>query len=234
MSKHTDLAEQSHWRRIKSFVKREGRLSSRQKEALTAHWWQFGLCQAEGLLDFGQLRPAYKAIILEIGFGMGDSLIEMARQSPDCLFIGVEVHRPGVGNLLYLANEYGLKNLRVFCDDAVEVLRACIPNNGLDKLQIFFPDPWPKQRHHKRRLIQQAFIEQLTPKLKPQGVLHLATDWQDYAKHMQKVMQQTSSFSPIKAESRLEAPWLKRPQTKYERRGQSLGHEIYDGWFERV
>ena len=139
---------------------------------------------------FGRVAP----VVLEIGFGMGDSLAEMAANAPENDFIGVEVHTPGVGRLMYLVQEAGLTNVRTYEDDAVEVLAQCIPDNSLSRVQIYFPDPWHKARHHKRRLIQPQFVQTLRNKLTVGGVLHLATDWENYAEHMMDVMAEAEGY----------------------------------------
>ena len=155
--------------------------------------------------------------VLEIGFGMGDSLFEMSQSDLATNYIGVEVHRPGVGHLLQLSDKAGLQNLRIFRDDSIDVLKQCINDKSLSKIQIFFPDPWHKKKHHKRRLISDEFVELLKSKLKDDGVLHIATDWMPYAEHIREVMTHWR-----------EVPIPTRPITKYERRGLRLNHEVTD------
>jgi tRNA (guanine-N7-)-methyltransferase len=164
---------------------------------------------------------------------MGQSLIAMAQAHPDWNYIGVEVHPPGVGNLLRLGAEAKLTNLKVYKADAKAVLADCIPDNSLDRVQIFFPDPWHKTRHHKRRLIQDEFVQELRPKLKIGGVLHLATDWEPYAKHMMTVLSAAEGFSNCNGAG----AWAQehdRPPTKFEQRGQKLGHGVWDLLFMRT
>jgi tRNA (guanine-N7-)-methyltransferase len=214
-------------RTVKSFVIRIGRMTAAQKQAYEANWPLHGLDADAGLLDphkaFGRDAP----LVFEIGFGMGQSLVAMAEAHPDWNYIGVEVHPPGVGNVLRLAAEAQLTNLKVYKADAKAVLADCIADASLDRVQIFFPDPWHKTRHHKRRLIQGDFIQELRPKLKVGGVLHLATDWEPYAKHMLKVLAAAEGFT----NSNGAATWATehdRPLTKFEQRGQRLGHGVWD------
>lgn len=219
-------------RRIRSFVLRQGRITQAQEYALNILWPRFGLDSEqpfEQLHAFNREAP----LILEIGFGNGESLGEMAAASPERNFIGVEVHKPGVGHLLLKIEEKGLKNIRIYCADAVEVLSKAMPDACLDGLQIFFPDPWHKKRHHKRRLISNDFARLAASKLKPGGILHCATDWEPYAEHMLEVLEGCPSFSNL-AGKRLYSPRPDyRPRTKFESRGQRLGHGVWDLLFAR-
>lgn len=177
-------------------------------------------------------RPA--PVTLEIGYGNGETLAAMAAADPASDFIGIEVHRPGVGHLLLELEQRELANVRVYVADAVEVLECCIPDHALDRVLLFFPDPWPKKRHHKRRIVQPAFIRQLARKLVPGGILHMATDWEDYAGHMLGVMEPATAFRNLAGAGNYSARPGYRPVTKFERRGQRLGHEVRDLVFERV
>lgn len=231
---HGETPSEKPLRRIRSFVLRTGRMTKGQQQAYEQFWSQAGLSLEDGLVDpvavFGRSAPQ----VFEIGFGMGQSLVEMAAREQDKDFIGVEVHRPGVGRLLMAMGEQGLTNLRVYCDDAVEVLQNCIADGSLDRVQVYFPDPWHKKKHHKRRLIQPAFVAQLRQKLKPGGVLHLATDWENYAEHMLEVMNAAPGYRN-QAGNKHYAPrpdW--RPLTKFEQRGQRLGHGVWDLLFEAI
>lgn len=210
--------------RIRSFVRREGRVTVRQRNALEQLWDRYvvDLQQIESTADIF----ADGEVTLEIGFGMGASLAELATAQPQMQFLGVEVHRPGVGSLLADIEERGLTNIRIICADVIDVL-AKIPVQSLQRVLIFFPDPWHKKRHHKRRLVQVDFVEQLKQRLKPQGILHFATDWEHYAEHMQAVMTQLTGFT------RLADDADPRPQTKFERRGIRLGHCVTDLVFKR-
>lgn len=174
-------------RRIRSFVRRQGRLTEGQSRALEDFWQDYGLELSEEPLNIAECFGREAPTILEIGFGNGDSLLAMAENQPDKNFIGIEVHRPGVGGLINNAQRNGTDNIRVYCDDAIEVLKR-IPEGSLAGLQLFFPDPWHKKRHHKRRIVQPAFAETIASKLQSGGYFHMATDWENYAEHMMEVM----------------------------------------------
>jgi tRNA (guanine-N7-)-methyltransferase len=224
-------AEVQH-RPIRSFVLRAGRLGSGQQKAIEELGPRYVLPYQSAPLDlsasFGREAPK----ILEIGFGMGQATAEIAREHPDIDYLGVEVHTPGVGALLKLIGEQGIANLRIVQHDAVEVLRHMIPQAGLDGIHIFFPDPWHKKRHHKRRLIQPAFAQLLAERLRPGGYLHLATDWEDYARQMLEVLGATPLLRNS-AETYAPRPHY-RPLTKFEQRGMRLGHGVWDLVFLRV
>ncbi len=220
-------------RKVRSFVKREGRLTKGQAKALEDNWKNMGLNHADGLLNFNQVFGNDNPVVLEIGFGMGKSLVEMAKNDPNSNFIGIEVHRPGVGACLMDAAEAGVTNLRVYEHDAVEVLADCIADASLSKLQLFFPDPWHKKRHHKRRIVQPEFVENLREKLKIDGVFHMATDWENYAEHMLEVMNSAEKFENLSTTNDyVERPDF-RPLTKFEARGHRLGHGVWDLMFAR-
>lgn len=225
--------ENPHTRRIRSFVRREGRITPAQQRALQRLWPRFGL-EAQGLQDldacFGRSAPR----TLEIGFGNGQALATMAEHAPEQDFIGIEVHRPGVGHLLLELESRGLTNVRVFCADALDVLRVCLPDASLDRVLLFFPDPWPKKRHHKRRILQPAFIDLLAGKLKPGGIFHLATDWENYAGQMLETMTQSTAFTNRAAGGGFAPKPAYRPLTKFEQRGLRLGHGVWDLVFKRV
>lgn len=188
-----------------------------QKRALDTAWPAYGLSVADGVLDLETLFVKPGPVILEIGFGMGDSLFEMAASNPHLNYIGVEVHRPGVGHLLKLAADAELRNLKVFSEDSIDVLSQCVPVKSLAGVQIFFPDPWHKKKHHKRRLINAAFVALIESRLTVGGVLHIATDWANYAEWIQEVL----AGWPV-------ADIPDRVETKYERRGKRLEHEVFD------
>jgi tRNA (guanine-N7-)-methyltransferase len=212
---------------IRSYVRREGRITTRQQVALNSLGDKFGLDPKGSLSNlatvFGQDVPC----VLEIGFGMGHSLLAMAKAMPDKNFIGVEVYRPGIGSLLAGLETQGLSNVRVYCADAKEVLTHCLPDASLQGIQIFFPDPWPKKRHHKRRLITADFVRLLSKKLQLNGYLHLATDWQDYAQQMLQVVSEDSNFYNPYTNGFAPRPTA-RPLTKFEKRGEKLGHAVWD------
>ena len=221
-------SDQKITHRIKSFVLRQGRLSAGQKKAIENNWPKFGLQVENKLLDFVDLFGRDAPTIVEIGFGMGKSLAEMAETNPQNNYIGIEVHRPGVGALLKLLEDKGLSNVRVFNDDAIEVLEKCIPLNSLAGVYLFFPDPWHKKRHHKRRIVQAAFADKIAQHLKPRGQFHMATDWENYAEHMMEVMSASSSYDNISGEGQYTPRPDYRPLTKFEARGQRLGHGVWD------
>lgn len=224
-------AEVQH-RPIRSFVLRAGRLGAGQQKAIEELGPRYVLPYQSEPLDlaasFGREAPK----VLEIGFGMGQATAEIAREHPDIDYLGVEVHTPGVGALLKLIGEQGIANLRIIQHDAVEVLRHMIPQAGLNGIHIFFPDPWHKKRHHKRRLIQPAFARLLAERLRPGGYLHLATDWEDYARQMLEVLGATPLLRNS-AETYAPRPHY-RPLTKFEQRGMRLGHGVWDLVFLRV
>lgn len=214
-------------RSIKSFVLRQGRMTDRQKLAMEKYWPEYGLRSQNGLLALPLIFQRSAPTFLEIGFGMGNSLAMMAEEHPENNYIGVEVHKPGVGSLLDLCHQAQLTNVRVFNEDVNLVLAQALPDDVLAGIYIFFPDPWPKQRHRKRRLVQVEFIQKLLPKLKQGGFIHLATDWQDYAEQMQKVMAQVPELASQAAHG-------ERPRTKFEQRGERLGHGIWDLMFTKL
>ncbi|MDB5988002.1 MAG: tRNA (guanine-N7)-methyltransferase [Nevskia sp.] len=228
-------------RAIRSFVLREGRITPAQAQALDALWPRYGLGSGDSrpgndalpaidaALLFGRKAP----LAIEIGFGSGDHLAECAAARPETDFIGIEVHRPGVGRLLQRAQQLGLNNLRVACADAVEVLRVALPAGGVDEAMIFFPDPWPKKRHHKRRLIQTDFARLLARVLRPGGRLRLATDWAEYAAHMREVLDPLAEFENLAGDSGYMTRPDDRPTTRFEARGLRLGHAVFDLEYRR-
>jgi len=226
--------EQKPLRRVRSFVVRAGRMTEGQQRSLDQNWPRYGLELADGRLDYAEVFGHEAPVVLEIGFGMGDSLIEMARQAPEKDFIGIEVHPPGVGRLLARAAEEGLSNIRVYCDDAIEVLERCIPDASLDTLQLFFPDPWPKKRHHKRRIVQPEFAQKIRQKLTIGGCFHMATDWENYAEHMMEVMSAAEGYRNAAGAGHYSPQPEWRPVTKFQTRGERLGHGVWDLIFERV
>jgi tRNA (guanine-N7-)-methyltransferase len=220
-------------RRIRSFVLRQGRLTKGQERALETGLPKFGIPYAEAVLNFNQLfgRTESKKI-LEIGFGMGETTAKIAQTLPDCDFIAAEVHTPGVGSLLKLIEENAIPNIRIIQHDVVEVLQHMVPEASLDGVHIFFPDPWHKKRHHKRRLIQAEFVKVLCSKLKPRGYLHVATDWQEYAEWVLDLLKAEPQLQNTATEY-AEKPSY-RPLTKFENRGIKLGHGVWDMVFKRI
>jgi tRNA (guanine-N7-)-methyltransferase len=221
-------------RPVRSFVLRAGRLTEGQKRALEELWPLYGIEEGEGELDLASLFGNYQPVIVEIGFGNGDATWQMASHQADENFLGVEVHKPGVGHLLLKIEEHGIGNLRIANEDAVELLGRRVANHCLSGVRIYFPDPWPKKRHHKRRIIQPRFVSQLAGKMKPGGILHLATDWEPYAEHMLEVMRSSPAFENLSADGGTVSRPQWRPETKYEKRGERLGHGVYDLVFRRV
>lgn len=206
---------------VRSFVKRYRKLTPNQQKTFDEGWEVYGL-------DITKEAPINKIpLVLEIGFGMGLTLLNFAKKYPKQNFIGVEIHQPGILTLLSQLKLQPLNNIHIYHEDAVTVLQECIFDNSLAKVLIFFPDPWPKKRHHKRRLIQPKFIELLQKKLKPHGILHIATDWEDYANHIIAVLKNNSAFKLLEPhESR--AFLEDRISTKFEQRGKKQGHTIFD------
>ncbi|BBB28170.1 tRNA (guanine-N7-)-methyltransferase [Neptunomonas japonica JAMM 1380] len=226
--------EKKHMRTVRSFVKRAGRTTEGQEKALEEVWPVMGLEIKNGLVDFNEVFGREAPVVLEIGFGMGDSLLEMASCEPHKNFVGIEVHSPGVGRLLSNANEEGLTNIRVYAEDAVEVFKQCVPDNSLDTLQLFFPDPWHKKRHHKRRIVQPDFAQSIRKKLKVGGYFHMATDWENYAEHMMEVMSSAEGYKNKMGDGQYSPQPEWRPVTKFQRRGERLGHGIWDLMFEKT
>jgi tRNA (guanine-N7-)-methyltransferase len=219
-------------RSIRSYVLRQGRISNAQRRAHTELLPVFGIAFSPTPLDlddaFGRAAPK----ILEIGFGMGETTAEIAQQHPECDYLGIEVHTPGVGSLLARVAELRLQNVRVVQHDAVEVLQHMIAPGTLEGVHIFFPDPWPKKRHHKRRLFQAPFVALLASKMKRGAVLHACTDWEDYARQMLEVFSAEAALANT-ATDYADRPDA-RPQTKFERRGLALGHRVWDLMFTRT
>lgn len=220
-------------RRVRSFVRRAGRITGAQQRALAELWPRFGIDFAAQALDFDTLFGRHASRVLEIGFGNGEALLALAAAASDRDFIGIEVHEPGVGHALLRARELGLSNLRVWCHDAVEVLESQIPDESIAEALIFFPDPWPKSRHHKRRLIQPDFAVLLARKLVPAGVLRLATDWQHYAEQMLEVLNACPLLVNCAAQDGYVERPESRPPTRFELRGRRLGHDVWDLAFRR-
>lgn len=222
--------DQRRHRRVRSFVRRPGRLTPAQQRALEELLpiFEIGPHVTDVSGAFNHDRP----LVVEIGFGNGAALVWMAANEPDKNFIGIEVHEPGVGRLLRDIQEKGLANVRVAMRDAVEVLAGQVPAGCLSEARIYFPDPWPKKRHHKRRLVQAGFIDLLAERIRPGGLLHLATDWQPYADWMLEQLEPSAHFETLGDPFVQRPPW--RPQTHFERRGERKGHEIADLLYRRA
>jgi len=242
-------------RRIKSFVLRQGRMTVGQQHAYDNLWSTYGIGVKLGdnndieekekqqpavLLDFQQIFNNSNPVHLEIGFGMGDSLIEMASSSPDINFLGIEVHTPGVGRILQRIEEQQLTNLRIFHADAIEILEQQIPLESLSAVYLYFPDPWHKRRHNKRRIVSKQFIQLVYSRLQNDGIFHMATDWQDYAVHMLNELTQTIKENPSlnlinqsPSGDYIKRP-IWRPETKFEAKGLRKGHNIWDLLYKKL
>lgn len=221
------------YRPIRSFVERQGRVSPIIRQAFQQIWPKYELPLTNEKLDFKQVFGRIAPITLEIGFGDGRSLLSMARDNPQRDYIGIEVYKAGIVKLLVGAHEQGLTNIRVFCADALEVLNNCIADNSLEQVQLFFPDPWPKARHHKRRIVQPKFTSLITNKLRLDGTFHAATDWEEYAEHMLTVLEAQSDMVNVAGKLRFADRPASRPLTKFEQRGQRLGHGTWDLIFRK-
>ena len=220
----------THMRKVRSFVRRPGRATAAQRRAFAELLPRYGVSD-NARLDLVQLFGREARRVLDIGFGDGEALVTSAVNNPGVDYLGVEVHEPGVGHLLLLLEKTGATNVRVIARDAADVLPEIIEDASFDCVDLFFPDPWPKKRHHKRRLVQPAFIAEVKRVLKPHGLLHVATDWADYARHTSEVLAATPEFEPIAAEALRDEPLAKRPPTKFERRGRRLGHDVADLYY---
>lgn len=221
-------------RRIRSFVKRQGRITPGQQAAVRNLLSQYGLNLEQGEVDLVQSFGRDAPVALEIGCGNGDAMIEMAQQHPEWNFIGVEVYEPGVGRLLANVEKHGLQHVRVCMHDAVEVLRQNISDASLSRVMIYFPDPWHKKRHNKRRLVQPEFVALLVQKLVVGGELHMATDWADYAEQMLEVANQAPALQNTAPDGGYVPRPDFRPLTKFEQRGQRLGHGVWDLIYTRT
>ena len=220
-------------RPIRSFVRREGRLTSSQEKALTDHWATYGVEAGSDPIDLTRLFGRQNKRVLEIGFGNGDSLATQATAYPDTDFLGIEVHRPGVGHLLIKIEEFGLTNIRISQSDAIDVLQEQISETSVDTLQLFFPDPWPKKKHHKRRIVQRDFVELVASRLVAGGVFHVATDWGPYAEYIDEVMQASVDlFRDVSLPNHQRPDY--RPMTKFEKRGLKKGHGVWDLIYKKI
>ena len=226
------LTEAARSRGVRSFVLRAGRVTQAQQRALSLLWPKYGIEFSPQPADLDSIFGRRAPRGLEIGFGNGENLATLAEAHPDRDYLGIEVHRPGVGRLLLAADASGLSNVRVLCHDAVEVLERQLPSHSLDSVMILFPDPWPKKRHNKRRLIQPAFVELVADRLKPGGILRLATDWAPYAAQMLEVLSACPAFENLSATATQVEPGGDRIATRFEKRGRRLGHGVWDFAFK--
>ena len=240
-----------HLRPIRSYVQRAGRMTTAQRRALEELGPRYQVVDDIAPLDWTLLFGRAAPVVIEIGFGNGASLLAMAAAQPEKNFIGVEVHRPGIGQLLMGLAQDGITNVRLVCGDALEFLQRRVMDDSVDAVHLFFPDPWPKVRHHKRRLVQAEFAQLVRRKLRTGGYFHMATDWQPYAEHMMQTMTQAPGYTntvgahnycPRPLENAPAFPVLPpslavaeyRPLTKFERRGQRLGHGVWDLVFQKL
>jgi tRNA (guanine-N7-)-methyltransferase len=216
---------------IRSFVRREGHFTKAQRAALEQHWPHYGveLNANREHFNLDTLFVKQQPVVLDVGFGNGESLLALAEQHPQLNYLGVEVYRPGIGNVLRNAFDAKIENIRVINADVVELLQNHIAANSFSAVLIWFADPWPKKRHHKRRLIQVPFLELLAEKLISEGELNIATDWQPYAVHIEETVKLSGLFQKMSASSFIQ----QRPQTKFERRGEKLGHEVSDQVYKK-
>lgn len=216
------------FRAIRSFVLRQGRLTKAQQNALDNYWQEYGIEYKKKLLSPETVFNNNHDVFIEIGFGNGDSLLQQVKNQPKNNFIGIEVHSPGVGHLIHNAQVDDVKNLRIIRHDAVEVLHHQIADNSVTQFQLFFPDPWHKKKHHKRRIIKPDFIQLIRKKLKSGGHFHMATDWQHYAEHMLEQMDEAEGFINSSGKGKYSQTKGARCETKFERRGLKLGHGVWD------
>ena len=214
--------------KIQSFVRRSGRLTLGQRTGLIDLWPQFGVDISSGIIDLNSLFKKIQPITLEIGFGNGDSLLEMAINAPDQNFLGIEVYEAGIGRLINEANKHQLSNLKIIKADAVKVLEHHIKDDSFDTFQLFFPDPWHKKKHHKRRIIQTDFLNLISNKLQDGGTMHMATDWENYAEYMMVTLEKHPHFKNAMGAHKYSLRPEHRPITKFERRGERLGHGVWD------
>ena len=221
-------------RTIRSFVRRTGRMTSGQASALERLWPVYGVESSSGVLNFTTLFGRSAPVVLEIGFGNGDTLVEQARQHPDLDYLGIEVHEPGVGHCLMQAEKQDVSNLRLVTHDAIDVLQDQITDNSLDRVNLYFPDPWPKKRHHKRRIIQLVFLARIAQKLRQDGSFFIATDWAGYAEHIDAILALDPFFELVERREHAGDAPLDRVTTKFERRGLGKGHDIWDWQLRRV
>jgi tRNA (guanine-N7-)-methyltransferase len=221
-------------RAIRSFVVRAGRMTAAQERAWRELWPKYGIDNGLEPLDLRALFGGRSApLTLEIGFGNGEALVSLAASHPERHFLGLEVHPPGVGHLLLRCESEAIGNVRAICADAVEVLRHRVPAHSLDEVLLYFPDPWPKKRHHKRRIVQAEFVALVASRLVPGGVFRMATDWGPYAEHMLETVSRCAAFRNASPSGDYVARPESRPLTRFERRGQRLGHEVWDLEFRR-
>jgi len=220
-----------HPRRVHSFVRRPGRITTGQQRALEEWMPRWGVSSVDHEIDLDEVFGRSAPRVLDIGFGDGEALLTAAANYPEIDFLGVEVHEPGIGHLLTLIARSSLTNIRVINRDAIDVIDHMLPDESFDAVNLFFPDPWPKKRHHKRRIVQSSFVEQVARILKPHGLFHVSTDWMNYAEQIGAVLMTSGVFDELDAESLKDKPLAFRAPTKFEARGRRLGHDVVDFYY---
>jgi tRNA (guanine-N7-)-methyltransferase len=229
-----DIRPEYRKKSIRSYVVRAGRMTDAKRNAFDTGWSQYGLKLADGAIDTDVVFGRSGSKVLEIGFGMGDSLLQMAAADPETDFIGIEVHPPGVGTLINGAQAQSIENLRVYLADANDVLDECFAPQSIDRLQLYFPDPWHKKKHNKRRIVQPQFVQQVREKLRPGGILHMATDWEPYAEQMLETLDEAEGFINTAGPGHYAPRPDYRPITKFEKRGERLGHGVWDLIYQKT
>jgi tRNA (guanine-N7-)-methyltransferase len=223
----------AHLRKVRSFVRRPGRATAAQRRALAELLPRYDVNAEKGPLDLPAIFGRDAPRVLDIGFGDGEALVTNALNNPAVDYVGVEVHEPGIGHLLLLLEHARVGNVRVIARDAAEAVPQLIADSSFDAVDLLFPDPWPKKRHHKRRLVQPPFVAEIARVLRVGGFLHVATDWADYARHTREVLAASEEFMPVAAADLRDEPLAGRPPTKFERRGRRLGHEVADLYYRK-
>jgi tRNA (guanine-N7-)-methyltransferase len=224
----------THMRKVRSFVRRPGRATAAQRRAFAELMPRYGIGDGVEALDLAGLFGRDARRVLDVGFGDGEALVTSAVNNPSVDYLGIEVHAPGIGHLLLLLEQTAITNVRVIARDAADVVPELIGDSSFDAVDLFFPDPWPKKRHHKRRLVQPRFVAEVARVLKSGGFFHVATDWADYAEHTREVLAQSAQLPPVDAADLSRNPLALRPPTKFERRGRRLGHDVVDLFYRRV
>ena len=234
MSRAMDDHQDKRRRRIRSYVRRGGRLTTSQRRALDELWPAFGIAFSAKPLALDEIFGRSAPRVLEIGFGNGETLVWQAAKHPSTDYLGIEVHDPGIGHCLLAARDAGITNLKLIAHDAIAVLEEQIPPHSLRRINLYFPDPWPKKRHHKRRIVQPEFLAICADRLESNGSLHIATDWANYAEHIDEMLAGSPDFDCVERREHVGDQPLERPRTKFERRGLKKGHRIWDWHFARV
>jgi tRNA (guanine-N7-)-methyltransferase len=229
----TPRPAEANMRKVRSFVRRPGRATAAQRRALTELQPRYGISDSGQRLDLAQLFGRDAKRVLDIGFGDGEALVTNAVNNPGVDYVGIEVHEPGIGHLLLLLEQAAATNVRILSQDAADAVPQLMPDASFDAVDLLFPDPWPKKRHHKRRLVQPRFVAEVARVLRSGGFLHVATDWADYARHTREVLEQSSELMPVEAVDLCHNPLASRPPTKFERRGRRLGHEVVDLYYRK-